>query len=108
MKYKWQCFILDYLEKKLKFLFSKNPTIFGPLRPFLGETECSSKFYSYQWFLKKLRRSFIVPKFKEVMNGFQATLVSEARMHTRMELAYHQTFLASYYSNSEINFLSVN
>ena len=48
-----------------------------------------------------------MPKFEEVMSGFQATLVSEARMHTCMEQAYHQTH-ALYHSDSEINFLSVN
>ena len=79
-----------------------------PLFPFLGETECSSKFCSYQYFLKKLRPSIIVPNLEEVMSGFQATLVSEAGMHTCMEQAYHQTLHASYDSNSEINFLSIN
>ena len=49
-----------------------------------------------------------MPKFEEVMSGFQATLVSEARMHACMEQAYHQTPHASYHSDSEINFLSVN
>ena len=97
-----------FREKTKYFFFSKNPTIFGPLCPFLGETECSSKFCSYQYFLKKLRPSIIVPNFEEVMSGFQATLVSEARMHTCMEQAYHQTLHASYHSDSEINFLSVN
>ena len=58
-------------------------------------------------FLKKTP-SIIVPNFEEVMSGFQATLVSEARMHTCMEQAYHQTLHASYHSDSEINFLSVN
>ena len=90
------------------FFFLKNPTIFGPLCQFLGKTECFSKFCSYQYFLKKLRPSIIVPNFEEIMSGFQATLVSEARMHTCMEQAYHQTLHASYHSDSEINFLSVN
>ena len=85
MNYKWQCFILDYLEKK-----------------------CSSKFCSYQYFVKNFQPSIIVPKFEEVMSGFQETLVSEARMHTCLEQAYHQTLHASYQSDSEINFLSVN
>ena len=49
-----------------------------------------------------------MPKFEEVMSGFQATMVSEARMHTYMEQAYHQTLHGSYHSDSEINFLSVN
>ena len=49
-----------------------------------------------------------MPNFEEVMSGFQATLVSEARMHTCMEQAYHQTLHASYHSDSEINFLSIN
>ena len=90
------------------FFFPKNPTIFGPLCQFLGKTECSSKFCSDQYFLKKLRPSIIVPNFEKVISGFQATLVSEARMHTCMEQAYHQTLHASYHSNSEINFLSIN
>ena len=97
-----------FREKTKYFFFSKNPTIFGPLCPFLGETECSSKFCYYQYFLKKLRPSIIVPKFEEVMSGLQATLVSETRMHTCLEQAYHQTLHASYHSDSEINFLSVN
>ena len=42
--------------------------------------------------------------FEEVMKGFQATLVSEARMHTCMEQVYYQTLHASYHSDSEINF----
>ena len=71
-----------FRKKTMDFFSSKNPTIFGPLCPFLGETEYSSKFCSYQYFLKKLRPSFTVPKFEEVRGGFQATLVSEARMHT--------------------------
>ena len=49
-----------------------------------------------------------MPKFEEVISGFQATLVSEAHMHTCIEQAYHQTLHASYHSDSEINFLSVN
>ena len=59
-------------------------------------------------FSKTLRPSIIVANFEEVMSRFQATLVSEARMHTCMEQAYHQTLHASYHSHSEINFLSVN
>ena len=90
------------------FFFSKNPTIFGPLCQFLGKTECSSKFCSYHYFLKKLRPSIIVPNFEKVISGFQATLVSEARMHACMEQAYHETHHASYHANSEINFLSIN
>ena len=82
-----------FKEKTKEFFFSKNPTIFGPLCQFLGKTECSSKI---------LRPSIIVPNFEEVMSGFQATLVSEARMHTCMEQAYHQTLHASYHSDSEI------
>ena len=92
-------------REKAKGFFFKKPHYFCP---FLGKTECSSKFCSYQYFLKKLRPSIIVPNFEEVMSGFQATLVSEARMHTCMEQAYHQTLHASYHSDSEINFLSVN
>ena len=88
--------------KEFFFFFSKIPIIF------VGKTECSSKFCSDQYFLKKLRPSIIVANFEEVMGGFQATLVSEARMHTCMEQAYHQTLHASYHSDSEINFLSVN
>ena len=95
-----------FREKTKEFFFLRNPTTFDPLCPFLGKTECSSKFCSYQYFFKKTP-SFTVPKF-EVMSGFQATLVSEARMHTCMKHAYHQTFHASYHSDSEINFLSVN
>ena len=49
-----------------------------------------------------------MPNSEEVMSGFQATLVSEAGMHTCMEQAYHQTLHAPYDSNSEIYFLSVN
>ena len=45
-----------------------------------------------------------MPNFEEVISGFQATLVSEARMHTCMEQAYHQTFHASYHSDSEIKY----
>ena len=45
-----------------------------------------------------------MPKFEEVMSGFQATLVSEAHI----EQVYHQTLHASYHSDSEIKFLSVN
>ena len=101
-------FYFRLFREKTKFFFSKKPSIFGPLCPFLGETECSSKFCSYQYFLKKLRPSIIVPNFEEVMSGFQATLISEARMHTCLEQAYHQTLHASYHSDSEINFLSVN
>ena len=99
---------LTFGEKTKEFFFSKNPTIFGPLCQFLGKTQCPSKFCSYQYFLKKLRASIIVPNFEEVMSGFEAALVSEARMHTCMKQAYHQTLHASYHSDSEINFLSVN
>ena len=49
-----------------------------------------------------------MPKFEEAMSGFQATLVSEPRMHTCMELAYHRKLHASYHSDLEKNFLSVN
>ena len=42
------------------------------------------------------------------MNGFQATLVSEPRIHTCMEQTNHETLHASSHSDSEINFLSVN
>ena len=97
-----------FREKTKEFFFSKNPTIFGPLCQFLGKTECSSKFCSYQYFLKKLRPSIIVLNFEEVMSGFQATVVSEARMHTCMEQAYHQALHTSHHSESEINFLSAN
>ena len=95
-------------EKTKKNFFSKNPTIFGPLSPFLGKAERSSKFCSYQlFFLKKL--SIIVPNFKgKLMSSFQATLVSDARMHTCMVQVYHETIHTSYHSDSEINFLSVN
>ena len=95
-----------FREKTKYFFSSKNPTIFGPLCPFLGETECFSKFCYYLYFLKKLRPSVIVPKFEEVMSGLQATLASKTRMHTCLEQAYHQALHASYHSDSEINFLS--
>ena len=49
-----------------------------------------------------------MPNFEEVMRGFQATLVLDARMHLCMEQAYYQALHASYHSDSEINFLSVN
>ena len=50
-----------------------------------------------------------MPNFEgKVKSGFQATLVLEARMHTRMEQAHHETLHASFNSDSEINFLSVN
>ena len=97
-----------FREKTKGFFFSKTPIIFGPLCQFLGKTECSSKFCSDQYVLKKLRASIIVPNFEEVMSGFQVALVSEARMHTCMKQAYHQTLHASYHSDSEIDFLSVN
>ena len=42
------------------------------------------------------------------MSGFQETRGSEARMHTYMVQAYHETLRTSYHSDSEINFLSVN
>ena len=72
-----------FREKTKEFFFLRNPTTFDPLCPFLGKTECSSKFCSYQYFLKKIRLSIIVPNFKgKVMSGFQATLISEACMHT--------------------------
>ena len=100
VKYKWQCFILDYWEKKLNNFFFKKPHYFWPLCPFLGETECSSKFCSYHYFLKKLWPSIIVPKFEEVMSGFQATLVSEAHMHTWMEQAYHYALCSMLISTS--------
>ena len=94
-------------REKAKEFFFKNPTIFDPLCPFLSKTECSSKFWPHQYFLKKLRPSIIVPNLKEVMTGFQATLVSETRMHTCMEQAYHQTLHASYDSNSNSNTVTI-
>ena len=55
VKYKWQCFILDYFQRKLEaFFFFKKPTIFGPLCPFLGKTECSSSSVPISFFFKKL------------------------------------------------------
>ena len=46
-----------------------------------------------------------MPNFEgKVNSGFQATLVLEARM----EQAHHETLHASFNSDSEINFLSVN
>ena len=42
------------------------------------------------------------------MSGFQATLVSEAHIHTCMVQVYHETIHISYHSDFEINFLSVN
>ena len=42
------------------------------------------------------------------MSGFQATLIAEARMHTCMVQADHETLHTSYHFDSEINFLSVN
>ena len=97
-----------FREKTKESIFQKKKTIFGPLCPFLGKTECSSKFCFYQYFLKKLWPSIIVPNLKKVMSGFQVTLVSEAPIHTCMEHAYHETLHTSYHSDSEINFLSVN
>ena len=41
VKYKCQCFILDYFQKKLKNFFFKKSTIFGPLYPFLGKHNVS-------------------------------------------------------------------
>ena len=38
------------------------------------------------------------------MNGFQVTLVSEARMHACMVQAYRETLQTSYDSDSDINF----
>ena len=72
-----------FREKSKWFFFQKNPSIFGTVCPFWGKTECSSKFCSYLYFLKKFRPSIIVSKFEgKVMSGFQATLFSEAYMHT--------------------------
>ena len=48
-----------------------------------------------------------MPNLEEVMSDIQATLVSEARMHTCMEQAYHQTFHASYDSNSNSNTVTI-
>ena len=92
-------------REKTKGFFFKKPHYFCP---FLGKTECSSKFCSYQYFLKNVRLSIIVPNFEEVMSAFRVTKVSQARMHTCMEQVYHQTLHASYGSDSEINSLSVN
>ena len=41
------------------------------------------------------------------MSGFQATLISEARMHTCMEQVCHETLHASCLSGS-VKFLRVN
>ena len=76
--------------------------------PIFGKTECSSKFCSYQCFLKKFRPSIILPNFEgKVMSGFQK-LVSDARMRTCIERAYDETLHASYHSDSEILLLKDN
>ena len=81
-----------FREKSKLFFFSKNPTIFGPLCPFLGKKECSSKFCSYQYLLKKFQPSIIMSKFEgKVMSGFQVTLISQESMYTHMEQTYHET-----------------
>ena len=81
-----------FREKTKKNFFQKTPLFLVYLCRLLGKTECSSKFCSYQYFLKKFGPSIIVSNFEgKVMSGFQATLVSEAHMHTCMEKAYHKT-----------------
>ena len=108
VKYKWKCFISDDLEKKLNIFFQKNPLFLAHYAHFCEKQNVPLNSVPINVFLKKLQPSIIVPKFEEVMSGFQAILVSEARMHTCLEQAYHQTLHASYHSDSEINFLSVN
>ena len=50
-----------------------------------------------------------MPDFEgKLISGFQATLVSDARMHTCMVQAYHEALHTSSQSDSEINLLSVN
>ena len=75
-----------FREKTKEPFFFKNPTNFGPLCPFLGKQNVPLNSVPISIFLK-LRPSIIVPNFEEVMSDFQATLVSEARMHTCLEQA---------------------
>ena len=42
------------------------------------------------------------------MSGFQARLISEARVQTCMVQSYHETLHTLYHSDSEIKILSVN
>ena len=104
VKYKWQCFILDYFQKKLK-----KPT-FWPTAPIFGQKRIFLWILFLSVFFKRIPTKYHLAKVFEgkVMSGFQATLISEARMHTCMVQAYHETLHTSYHFDSEINFLSVS
>ena len=88
--------------------FSKNPTIFAPLRPFLGKTECSSNFCSYQFFLILIK--YHCAKFRRKSNDLipSNTIFKRIHIHTYMVQVYHETLQTSNHSGSEINLISVN
>ena len=69
-------------EKTEKFFFSKNSTIFGPLCPFLGKTEFSSKFCSCQFFFLKIK--YHCAKFRRKSNEWFPGNTSFRRTHAHM------------------------
>ena len=69
-------------KTKKTFFLPKNPTIFGPLCPFLGKTECSSKFWSYRDFLKKFKYHCI--KFRRKSNEWFPSYTSFRCTHAHM------------------------
>ena len=93
-------------ERNKEIFFQKNPTIFGPLCPFLGKTECSSKFFSYHFFL--ILTKYHCAKFWRKSNAWIPSNTGFRRTHAHMVQAYHETPHISNHSDSEINFLSVN
>ena len=83
-----------FREKTKDFFFQKTTLFLAHSAHFWAKQNVPLNFVPISIFLKKLQPSIIVPNSEEVMSVFQVTLVSEARMHTCMEQAYHQTFHA--------------
>ena len=78
--------------KNKESFFQKNLAILSRLCPIWGNTECSSKFCCYySFFFLILAKCHYVKFQRKAMSGLQATVVSDARMHTYMVQTYHET-----------------